>query len=429
MPASALSTGSRRRAREPGSAGEYYRRPLRRRARLHARRRDGRLRLGGRRAPDAAIDDDGFSVRWTGELVAPGDRPLHARHALRDTRAASSLDGQPLAQGRSDHEPADHRRRDDARAPASRYPIRLELRPRRSTTRSRSSLWQAPGGRRRRGREAVAARAAADAVVLVLGLSSRLEGEEMPVRDRGLRRRRPHEPRPARRCSRRSSRRSWRPPRASRSCWCCSTAARSRSTGPTGTSPRSSRPGTPARPAGTAVADVLFGDVSPAGRLPVTFYRSVDQLPPFDDYAMKGRTYRYFDGRAALPLRPRPELLALRLREARACRRRPRSARRCRCRSRCANAGADGGGRGRAALRDRPRGLGAGAAARAQGLPARLAQAGREARSSASRSTSARFSLIGADGQRSSSPDGSRSRWAASSRVSRARPTPRRRWS
>ncbi|NLH98848.1 MAG: glycoside hydrolase family 3 protein [Chthonomonadales bacterium] len=48
--------------------------------------------------------------------------------------------------------------------------------------------------------------------------------------------------------------------------------------------------------AGSAMADILFGDVSPAGRLPVTFYRSLDQLPPFEDYAMAGRTYRFFEG-------------------------------------------------------------------------------------------------------------------------------------
>jgi len=53
--------------------------------------------------------------------------------------------------------------------------------------------------------------------------------------------------------------------------------------------------------AGTAVADVLFGDYNPAGRLPVTFYRSVDDLPPFDDYDMAGRTYRYFNGEVLYP--------------------------------------------------------------------------------------------------------------------------------
>jgi len=49
----------------------------------------------------------------------------------------------------------------------------------------------------------------------------------------------------------------------------------------------------PGQEGGAAVADVLFGDANPAGRLPVTFYQSVDQLPLFDDYGMAGRTYRY----------------------------------------------------------------------------------------------------------------------------------------
>ena len=44
------------------------------------------------------------------------------------------------------------------------------------------------------------------------------------------------------------------------------------------------------------MADVLFGDANPAGRLPVTFYKADEKLPPFDDYAMHGRTYRYFEG-------------------------------------------------------------------------------------------------------------------------------------
>jgi beta-glucosidase len=57
----------------------------------------------------------------------------------------------------------------------------------------------------------------------------------------------------------------------------------------------------PGQRGGNAIADVLFGEANPGGRLPVTFYKADEKLPAFDDYAMAGRTYRYFDGEPLYP--------------------------------------------------------------------------------------------------------------------------------
>jgi beta-glucosidase len=57
----------------------------------------------------------------------------------------------------------------------------------------------------------------------------------------------------------------------------------------------------PGEEGGTALAAALFGDYSPAGRLPVTFVKSLDQLPPFTDYSMKRRTYRYLETEPLYP--------------------------------------------------------------------------------------------------------------------------------
>ena len=57
----------------------------------------------------------------------------------------------------------------------------------------------------------------------------------------------------------------------------------------------------PGQEGGTAVAEVLSGRTAPSGKLPVTFYRSTDDLPPYEDYSMQGRTYRFFEGEPLFP--------------------------------------------------------------------------------------------------------------------------------
>jgi beta-glucosidase len=146
----------------------------------------------------------------------------------------------------------------------------------------------------------VAAAQAADAVVMVLGLSSRLEGEEMPVRIEGFAG---------------GDRTSLDLPKVQQALMEKVVAAAagkpvvlvlmSGSALSVGWADRNVpaivQAWYPGEAAGTAVADVLFGNASPGGRLPVTFYRSVSDLPPFEDYSMKGRTYRYFTGEPLYP--------------------------------------------------------------------------------------------------------------------------------
>ena len=146
--------------------------------------------------------------------------------------------------------------------------------------------------------EAVKAARGADAVVLVLGLSPRIEGEEMPVHIPGFA------------GGDRSS--LDLPPAQERLLERVVTLGRPTvvvlmnggalsATWAAAHVPAIVEAWYPGQAGGSAVADVLFGDANPGGRLPVTFYRSVSDLPSFDDYAMAGHTYRFFRGRALYP--------------------------------------------------------------------------------------------------------------------------------
>jgi beta-glucosidase len=244
--------------------------------------------------PVAGLQRNHFSVRWTGALVppAPGDYRLGARVAFcyaceSDEQFRLYLDGNLVAdtaqQGRT--EALLHF--DDVRPRA----IRLEYMH--STAAAGIDLtWQPPAAALLDG--AVAAAKKSDVVVAFVGLSPQLEGEEMPVDLEGFTG---------------GDRTDIRLPRVQRDL-----LQALRSTGrplvivlTSGSAlavPDEHQFASailqawyPGEEGGTAIAETLAGDNNPAGRLPLTFYASVDQLPPFQDYSMANRTYRYFTGK------------------------------------------------------------------------------------------------------------------------------------
>ena len=205
-----------------------------------------------------------------------------------------SLDGQPLVSANNIHE-SNYRYADVELQAGKLYPIRVEFHEMVNDADMRL-VWAPPG--RKLEEAATEAAGKADAVVLCLGLSPRLEGEEQKVSAPGFEG---------------GDRIDLGLPQAQEDLLRKIAAldkplvlvllngsalavewARDHF-------PAIVEAWYPGQAGGTAIADVLFGDYNPAGRLPVTFYKSADQLPPFEDYDMMGRTYRYFQGEPLYP--------------------------------------------------------------------------------------------------------------------------------
>ena len=254
----------------------------------------------GTAAPRPDMDPDDFAVRWTGTLKAPvtGTYRLGLIGTIKyqlfldDSLAIASVYATHFGEfpdPRPTYTSALH-------LEAGRsYRIRVEGEETYGNA-DLQLLWAAP----HESLEADAVNAAkqADAVVLCLGLTARLEGEEMPVQVPGFRggdRTSLDLPAPQERLLERIAALGkptvlvllngsalsipWAQEHVSAivEAWYGGQAA------------------------GTAIADVLFGKYNPGGRLPVTFYRSVADLPPFDDYRLAGHTYMYFKGKPLYP--------------------------------------------------------------------------------------------------------------------------------
>jgi len=244
-------------------------------------------------APRQDMNDDDFGVRWTGYISAPASG-TYQLGAIGLNAFEIYLDGKPLADFDGIHE------RSYSYAPVTLqagklYALRVDYHE--FVNDGDIQLVWAPPGAGRNG-DALAAARAADAVVLVLGLSPRLEGEEMKVPVEGFEG---------------GDRVQLEIPRVQQELMEKVTAANKNTVlvllNGSAVAVNWARDHVPAiveawypgQAGGTALADVLFGDYNPAGRLPVTFYRSAAQLPPFTDYAMKGRTYRFFEGEPLYP--------------------------------------------------------------------------------------------------------------------------------
>ncbi|MGA7293516.1 MAG: glycoside hydrolase family 3 C-terminal domain-containing protein [Terriglobales bacterium] len=229
-----------------------------------------------------------YSVRWTG-VLAPSKTDDYIVGFTGQDGYRVWIDGQPLVDDWTRHRPSTTQTKAIRLEKGKAYAIKIEYF---QTLRSAEArlVWGVPGLEES---EAVRAARTSDLVVMVVGLSARVEGEEMKVKAEGfsggdrtsLDLPTPQEQLLESVCA------AGKPVvlvltngsalsvnwandhdqvRAILEAWY------------------------PGEAGGAAVAEGLAGDFSPAGRLPVTFYKSVDQLPPFDDYSMADRTYRYF---------------------------------------------------------------------------------------------------------------------------------------
>ncbi len=236
-----------------------------------------------------------YSVRWTGVLVPPesGDYLLGFTG---EDGFRIWLDGALLVEDWTLHRPANTETKEVHLEKGRPYSLKIEYFQNIRISEARL-IWSLPGGEEA---QAVTAASNADLVIAVMGLSPRIEGEEMKVSADGFSsgdRTRIDLPAPQEQLLKRiaSVGKSTVLILTNGSALAINWAAANPDI------PAILEAWYPGGQGGTAVAEALAGDFSPAGRLPVTFYKSVDQLPAFDDYSMAKRTYRYFEGEPLYP--------------------------------------------------------------------------------------------------------------------------------
>jgi beta-glucosidase len=246
-------------------------------------------------APVPQLPTDKFSARWTGYFVPPtsGTYQLGARA---DDAVRVLLDDKPLVENWHDGSVKTFTKAVELEGGRA-YKIRVEYYDNYANATAKL-VWGPPNLNESLREEALRKARESDVVVMALGLAPSLEGEEMDVKVKGFSG---------------GDRTDLEMPEAQEELlkavvatgkpvvlvlingsalavnWAQSNVA------------AIVEAWYPGEEGGTALADVLFGDYNPAGRLPVTFYKSVEQIPPFQDYRMEGKTYRYFRGEPLYP--------------------------------------------------------------------------------------------------------------------------------
>ena len=237
-------------------------------------------------SPRQDMPDDNFGVKWTTYLLPP-ETGKYALGSWGSSYYEVWFEGKMIISERNEHH-AFHKEYSVDLEAGKKYKVEVVYKNYAGDA-DMKLLWAPP----RPGilEQAVSAAREADVAVLVLGLSQRLEGEEMPIKIEGFLG---------------GDRTNLNLPAAQEKL--LDTVA---ATGKPvivilsnggALSVNSSKEkaaaillaGYGGQQGGNAVADVLFGDYNPAGRLPVTYYKSIDQIPAFENYDMTGKTYRFF---------------------------------------------------------------------------------------------------------------------------------------
>ena len=248
---------------------------------------------GGNTAFAAGVNLEHFSARYQGLFIAPQDGELHF-NILNDDIIRLIFDGDTLLSRSVGHGVRNSDLTVNVEA-GKRYPICLEYVQQTGHAMLQFDLSMKDNKKRE---DILAELKDANVVIFVGGISPRLEGEEMKVNEEGFQG---------------GDRISIELPKVQRQ-WMADLKKMGKrvifvncSGSAIGMEPETQNTDAilqawyGGEAGGTAVADVLFGTCNPSGKLPVTFYKNAEQLPDFLDYKMKGRTYRYFEGKPLFP--------------------------------------------------------------------------------------------------------------------------------